>query len=143
MVIPSMVLRALRDEPILVYGDGQQSRCFSAVSDVVRGSLLLADCEAAKGEIFNIGTDEEVTITRLAERIGARCDSSSPVECVPYEQIYGRSFEDMRRRVPDLTKIRRIVGYRPEVGLEALLDSVVRDTCEQMGRPVPVGLAGV
>jgi UDP-glucose 4-epimerase len=143
MVIPSMVLRALRDEPILVYGDGQQSRCFSAVSDVVRGTLLLADCEAAKGEIFNIGTDEEVTITRLAERIRARCDSSSTVECVPYEQIYGRSFEDMRRRVPDLTKIRRIVGYRPEVGLEALLDSVVRDTCEQMGRPVPVGLAGV
>ena len=143
MVIPSMVLRALRNEPILVYGDGQQSRCFSAVSDVVRGALILADCEAAKGEIFNIGTDEEVTITRLAERIRARCDSSSPVECVPYEQIYGRSFEDMRRRVPDLTKIRRFVGYRPEVGLEALLDSVVRDTCEQMGRPLPVGLAGV
>jgi len=143
MVIPSMVLRALRGEPILVYGDGQQSRCFSAVSDVVRGALILADCEAAKGEIFNIGTDEEVTITRLAERIRARCDSSSPVECVPYEQIYGRSFEDMRRRVPDLTKIRRFVGYRPEVGLEALLDSVVRDTCEQMGRPLPVGLAGV
>jgi nucleoside-diphosphate-sugar epimerase len=143
MVIPSMVLRALRDEPILVYGDGQQSRCFSAVSDVVRGTLLLADTDASKGEIFNIGTDEEITITRLAERIAARCDSSSRIECVPYEQIYGRSFEDMRRRVPDLTKIRRFVGYRPEVTLEALLESVVRDTCDQMGRPVPVGSTGV
>ncbi|MGH7730682.1 MAG: NAD-dependent epimerase/dehydratase family protein, partial [Candidatus Eiseniibacteriota bacterium] len=143
MVIPSMVLRALRDEPILVYGDGQQSRCFSAVSDVVRGTLMLADCEGAEGEIFNIGTDEEVTVTQLAERIKARCDSSSPIECVPYEQIYGRSFEDMRRRVPDLGKIRRFVGYRPAVRLDALLESVVRDTCEQMGRPLPVGPAGV
>jgi len=143
MVIPSMVLRALRDEPILVYGDGQQSRCFSAVGDVVRGTLLLADCEAALGEIFNIGTDEEVTVTQLAERIRDRCGSSSPIECVPYEQIYGRSFEDMRRRVPDLSKIRRFVGYRPGVRLDELLDSVIRETCDQMGRPVPMGLAGV
>ena len=143
MVIPSMVLRALRGEPILVYGDGEQSRCFSAVSDVVRGTLLLADCDAALGEIFNIGTDEEATVKQLAERIRAKCDSSSPIECVPYEQIYGRSFEDMRRRVPDLSKIRRFVGYRPAIGLDALLESVIRDTCEQMGRPVPVGTTGV
>jgi UDP-glucose 4-epimerase len=143
MVIPSMVLRALRDEPILVYGDGQQSRCFSAVSDVVRGTLLLADCEAALGEIFNIGTDEEITVTRLAERVRELCGSSSPIEFVPYEQIYGRSFEDLRRRVPDLTKIRRFVGYRPGVLLDTLLESVIRDTCEQMGRPVPVGPTGV
>ena len=142
MVIPSMVLRALRNEPILVYGDGQQSRCFSAVSDVVRGTLLLADCEAALGQIFNIGTDEEISVARLAERVKIRCGSSSAIECVPYEQIYGRSFEDMRRRVPDLTKIRRFVGYQPEVGLETLLDSIIRDTCEQMGRPVPVGQPG-
>jgi UDP-glucose 4-epimerase len=140
MVIPSMVLRALRDEPILVYGDGQQSRCFSAVSDVVRGTLLLADAEAARGEIFNIGTDEEITILQLAERVKTRCGSASAIERVPYEQIYGRSFEDMRRRVPDLTKIRRFVGYRPEIGLDALLDSIILDTCDQMGRPAPVGL---
>ena len=142
MVIPSMVLRALRDEPIMVYGDGRQSRCFSAVSDVVRGTLMLADCDAAKGEIFNIGTDEEVTVWQLAERVKARCDSRSAIELVPYEQIYGRSFEDMRRRVPDLGKIRRFVGYRPEVRLDALLESVARDICEQMGRPVPVGSSG-
>ena len=142
MVIPRMVLCALRGQPILVYGDGQQSRCFSAVQDVVRGTLMLADCGAAAGEIFNIGTDEEITVGRLAERIRTRCASTSPIECVPYEQIYGRSFEDMRRRVPDLTKIRRFVGYRPEVGLDELLGSVIRDTCEQMGRPAPVGLPG-
>ena len=142
MVIPNMVVRALRNEPILVYGDGGQSRCFSAVQDVVRGVLMLADSEKAVGEIFNIGTDEEVTIEQLAERIKARCGSSSPVELVPYEQIYGRSFEDMRRRVPDLTKIHRFVGYRPGVVFDDLLDSIIRDTCEQMGRPVPAGLVG-
>ena len=138
MVIPSMVLRALRDEPILVYGDGQQSRCFSAVSDVVRGSLLLADCEAAEGEIFNIGSDEEVTIAQLAERVRTMCASSSPIEFVPYEQIYGRSFEDLRRRVPSLIKIHRYVGYRPLLNLDRLLESVIRDTHEQMGRARPV-----
>ena len=141
MVIPNMVLRALRGEPILVYGDGEQSRCFSAVSDVVRGALLLADHRAAEGEIFNIGTDEEITVRQLAERVLARCGSRSVIELVPYEQIYGRSFEDMRRRVPDLRKIHRFVGYRPQVGLEQLLESVVLDTCEQMGRPVPGRLA--
>jgi len=138
MVIPSMVLRALRNEPILVYGDGQQSRCFSAVSDVVRGSLLLADCEAAEGEIFNIGSDEEVTIAQLAERVRTMCASSSPIEFVPYEQIYGRSFEDLRRRVPSLIKIHRYVGYRPLLNLDRLLESVIRDTHEQMGRARPV-----
>jgi len=142
MVIPNMVLRALRNEPILVYGDGLQSRCFSAVSDVVRGTLLLADAEAAIGEIFNIGTDEEVTVAQLAQRVKARCGSQSSIETVPYEQIYGRSFEDMRRRVPDLTKIHRFVGYRPTVDLDDLLDSIIRDTCERMGRPVPMGLSG-
>jgi UDP-glucose 4-epimerase len=142
MVIPNMVLRALRNEPILVYGDGGQSRCFSAVSDVIRGTLLLADSETAVGEIFNIGTDEEVTVLQLAERVKARSESQSSIETVPYEQIYGRSFEDMRRRVPDLTKIHRFVGYRPTVDLDDLLDSIIRDTCERMGRPVPMGLSG-
>ena len=141
MVIPSMVTRALRGEPILVYGDGQQSRCFSAVHDVVRGVLLLAGSDAAVGEVFNIGTDEEITVTGLAERIRSLCESRSAIEFVPYEQIYGRSFEDMRRRVPDLTKIRRTVGYRPQIGLDQLLEMTIRDTCEQMGRPIPAGLA--
>src|SRR5436190_13224946 len=111
MVIPNMIVRALRDEPILVFGDGQQSRCFSAVSDVVRGVMMLADAREAEGEVFNVGSDEEVTILELAERIRAICDSKSEIELVPYEKVYGSSFEDMRRRVPDLNKIQRFVGY--------------------------------
>src|SRR5206468_9978487 len=117
-----------------VYGDGAQSRCVSAVSDVVRGVLLLADHAAAVGEIFNIGTDQEVTVGQLAKRVRERCASTSVIELVEYEKIYGSSFEDMRRRVPDLRKIERFVGYRPQVSLDQLLDSVIRDMCEQMGR---------
>lgn len=141
MVIPNMIVRALRHEPILVYGDGSQSRCFSAVDDVVRGVLMLADCKEAEGEIFNIGTDEEVTILELAMRIRAMCASQSAIECVSYEQIYGSSFEDMQRRLPDLSKIRRVVGYRPEMRLDQLLETTIRHTCEQMEMPCPSGLA--
>src|SRR5262245_26884662 len=141
MVIPSMVRRALGGEPILVYGDGEQSRCCSAVSDVVRGAMLLADEEGTVGEIYNIGTDEEITVRRLAERVKEKCESDSAIEHVAYEQIYGPSFEDMRRRVPNLEKIRQAVGYRPKQGLDQLLESIILDICEQMGRPVPAGLA--
>ena len=141
MVIPNMVQRALTGRPILVFGDGQQSRCFSAVQDVVRGILLLMDKPDAEGEVFNVGSDEEVTVLELAQRIKRTCQSDSPIDFVPYEQVYGQSFEDMRRRVPDLRKIRRFTGYRPLVTLDRLLELTVRDTCEQMGIPCPVGLA--
>jgi len=140
MVIPNMIQRALRNEPILVYGDGQQSRCFSSVSDVVRGVIALADCREADGEIYNIGTDEEATVLELALRIRDVCESTSEIEFVPYENIYGSSFEDMRRRVPDLTKIGRTIGYRPQVTLDQLLEVTVRDTCERLNLPVPAGL---
>jgi UDP-glucose 4-epimerase len=133
MVIPNMIARALKDEPILVFGDGQQSRCFSAVSDVVRGALLLTENKATHGEVFNIGTDEEISVLELAERIREKCGSRAPIEFVPYEQVYGNSFEDMRRRVPSLDKIHRFVGYRPEVSLDALLEITIRDVGEQMG----------
>jgi len=141
MVIPNMIERALRGQPILVFGDGQQTRCFSAVQDVVRGVILLADSKAAIGEVFNIGTDEEVTVLDLAERVKRLCRSESEIQRVPYEQVYGSSFEDMRRRVPDLRKIRRAVGYQPEVQLDQLLEMTIRETCEQLGCPVPAGLA--
>jgi UDP-glucose 4-epimerase len=141
MVIPNMVFRALRGEPILVCGDGRQSRCFSAVHDVVRGVLLLVDQPAAIGQVFNIGTDEEVTIADLAHRIRRKCESISPIEFVPYEAIYGHSFEDMRRRVPDLTKIRRLVGYRPTIALDDLLELIIRDMCQRLGMSVPAGAA--
>ena len=141
MVIPNMVERALRDQPILVYGDGHQSRCFAAVSDVVRGALLLADLRGAEGEIYNVGTDEEVTILELAKRVRRVCHSSSPIEFVPYEQVYGDSFEDMRRRVPDLAKIRAAVDYRPMVALDQLLEITVRDACRRLNLPRPAGIA--
>jgi UDP-glucose 4-epimerase len=141
MVIPNMITRALRNEPILVFGDGLQSRCFSAVSDVVRGVMMLADAKAAEGGVFNIGTSEEVTVLDLAQRVKRMCESHSPIEFVAYEEVYGNSFEDMRRRVPSLERIERLVGYRPEVLLDQLLEYTIRDTCEQMGIPCPAGLA--
>jgi UDP-glucose 4-epimerase len=139
MVIPNMILRALRDEPILVFGDGTQTRCFSAVSDVVRGVMMLAEGKQTEGEIFNIGTDEEVSVGELARRIKARCDSRSPIEYVAYEAVYGRSFEDMKRRVPNLAKIARAVGYRPEVTLDDLLEVAIQDMRCQLGEPVLSG----
>ncbi len=141
MVIPSMVQRALKNEPILVYGDGRQSRCFGAVFDVVRGMLMLMDAPEAEGEAFNLGSDEEVTVLELAQRIKGMCHSDSAIQFTPYEKVYGASFEDMRRRVPDLRKIRRYVGYRPQVTLDRLLDMTIRDTCDQMGIACPIEVA--
>jgi len=141
MVIPNMIARALRGEPIQVYGDGLQTRCFSAVDDVVRGVLGLADSDQAVGEVFNIGTGEEVTVLELAQRIRQHCHSNSPIEYVPYEQVYGDSFEDMRRRVPDLTKILGVTGYRPEVTLDQLLQLTIRHLQDQQTPPRPARLA--
>ena len=141
MVIPNMIQRALKHEPILVFGDGQQSRCFSAVSDVVRGVLLLAEKPEAEGEVFNVGTDEEVSVLALAQRIKALCQSRSEIEFVAYEKVYGNSFEDMRRRVPDLTKIRKFVGYRPDASLDQLLEVTTREICEEMGIRCPLSVA--
>lgn len=138
MVIPNMVQRALTGAPILVFGDGQQTRCFSAVSDVVRAMLLLAESREAEGQVFNAGTDEEITVLDLARRIKRMCQSDSPIELVPYEQVYGQSFEDMRRRVPDLSRIRRVVGYRPMMPLDRLLETIVRDHCDRMGITCPI-----
>ena len=141
MVIPTMVQRAIAGQPILVFGDGQQSRCFSAVHDVVRGVLLLMDTSEAEGEVFNIGSDEEVSVFELAQRIKRMCRSDSAIELMPYDRVYGQSYEDMRRRVPDLRKIRRFVGYRPQVSLDRLLELTIRDTCDQMGIPCPIEVA--
>ncbi len=143
MVIPNMITRALRGEPILVFGDGGQSRCFSAVSDVVEGAIRLSESKEAEGEIFNVGSDEEISVMALAEKIRVLCGSRSPIECVPYEQVYGRSFEDMRRRVPDLRKIHRVVGWRPRMTLDQLLEITIRDVCEQMQLPCPAGIESV
>ncbi|UCF79641.1 MAG: GDP-mannose 4,6-dehydratase [Candidatus Eiseniibacteriota bacterium] len=140
MVVPRFVTQALLGEPISVYGDGQQSRCFSYVGDVVRGVLLLAEHQGAVGEVFNIGTDEEITIERLAFKIKEITGSSSPVVHVPYEEAYASGFEDMKRRVPDLSKIGALVGYSPSISLDKLLVLTVNDICQRLDIAPPRGL---
>jgi len=125
MVIPNFVKQALSGEPITVFGDGTQSRCFTYVSDVVEALVMLAEHPGAVGQVINIGNDhEEVGILELAERVKARTGSKSPIEMVPYDKAYEEGFEDMPRRVPDLTKIRALLGYQPRVHLDEILDRV-------------------
>lgn len=144
MVIPRFVRQALRSEPLTVYGDGQQSRCFSYVGDVVRGVLLLSATDEAIGRVFNIGTDYEVTILELAKRICTLTQSDSEIRCIPYEDAYDEPFEDVRRRVPDLTRIASTVGYRPEVDLETLLAMTVEHIRREDGEgPAKARVAGV
>jgi UDP-glucose 4-epimerase len=125
MVIPNFVRQALAGEPITVFGDGTQSRSFTDVTDVVSGLMKLALEPRAVGQVFNIGNSEEVTITGLAEKVRAATGSGSKIVFVPYDEAYEAGFEDMPRRVPDLTKINRLVGYRPTLGLDEILQRVI------------------
>lgn len=127
MVIPRFVKQALLDHPITIYGDGQQTRCFCDVSDVVSGVLGIIEEPSAEGEVFNLGSDEETTIEDLALRIRDLAGSRSTIEHIAYERAYEEGFEDMRRRVPDLTKIREAIGYEPQIRLAELLERVVAD----------------
>ncbi len=125
MVLPSFVRQALSGQPITVYGDGRQSRCFGYVGDVVGALVRLVQEPRALGEVFNIGNDEEVTIGDLAARIKALTASDSPIVTVPYDQAYEAGFEDMVRRVPDLTKLKALIGYEPRVNLDRIIHEVV------------------
>jgi UDP-glucose 4-epimerase len=125
MVLPSFVQRALKGEDLLVHGDGTQRRCFAHVADVVNALIRLTETEAAVGQIFNLGTQEEVTINELAERIVQRTHSKSKIRLVPYREAYPDGFEDMHRRIPDLTKIDRTIGYRPQIDLNRIIESVI------------------
>jgi len=125
MVIPTFVKQALADRPITVYGDGTQSRCFVHVADVVGVLMALMDHPGAVGEVFNIGSSEEVTIAELAEEVKVLADSRSEIVMVPYEAAYGEGFEDMPRRVPDISKIGALIGFRPQRTLEEILESVI------------------
>ncbi|MCD6518850.1 MAG: GDP-mannose 4,6-dehydratase [Anaerolineae bacterium] len=125
MVVPRFVRQALRNEPVTVYGDGQQTRCFTYVEDVVRAIIGLADEPAAVGQVFNIGSTEEVTIEHLARRTIELAQSSSPIVFIPYEKAYEEGFEDMRRRVPDITKIKKLIGWEPQINLDGILERVI------------------
>jgi UDP-glucose 4-epimerase len=125
MVIPNFVKQALQGAPITVFGDGTQSRCFTYVTDVVDALVKLAEHPGAVGEVLNIGNDhEEISILELAQRVKERTGSKSPIEMIPYDKAYEEGFEDMPRRVPDLTKIRTMLGYEPRVHLDEILDKV-------------------
>ena len=125
MVVPTFVKQALTGRPITIHGDGRQSRCFADVSDVVRAIVALMEHPGAVGEVFNIGSDEEVTIRALAERVKALTESRSEIVTIPYEKAYGEGFEDMPRRVPDLSRIGGLIGYRPTKSLDQILHSVI------------------
>jgi nucleoside-diphosphate-sugar epimerase len=138
MVIPTFVRQALTGAPITVYGDGRQQRSFTYVGDVVGALVALAQEPRAVGEVFNIGATEEVSIRGLAERVRTMTGSRSEIVLVPYEEAYEAGFEDMPRRVPDLTKIHRLIGYAPTRGLDAILAEVVehmRATLQPAHRP--------
>jgi nucleoside-diphosphate-sugar epimerase len=127
MVVPTFVRQALSGEPITVFGDGAQSRSFTYVEDVVGALVKLMIEPRAIGQVFNLGNSEEVTIRGLAERIKALTGSGSPIRVIPYEEAYEAGFEDMPRRVPDLSKITDLIGYKPKVGLDEIIQRVVAD----------------
>lgn len=126
MVVPRFVRAALRNAPIPVYGDGTQSRCFCHVRDTVRAVIDLLDRpEQTAGEIYNIGSRQEVTINQLAQTVIDRTDSQSTIHYIPYSEAYAPGFEDMQRRVPDITKIHNTIGWAPKYTLNQILDDVI------------------
>lgn len=134
MVVPRFVRWALANEPLRVYGDGQQSRCFGNVYDVVEAIYRLSLTDAALGQVFNIGSNEEISILDLAKQVRQQAGSRSEVKLIPYDQAYSPGFEDFRRRVPSLDKIGRVVGWEPRTALNATLDQIIGYYREQLKR---------
>lgn len=127
MVVPNFVRQALRNEPVTVYGDGKQTRCFAYVGDIVPALIGLMDRKDISGEVFNLGSDESVSIDELAHRVIARTGSKSEVVHVPYEEAYGPGYDDMLHRRPSLDKIGKAIGYKPTTKLDQILDAVIED----------------
>jgi UDP-glucose 4-epimerase len=125
MVVPRFVRAALRNEPLCVYGTGQQSRCFTNVADVVGAMVKLADCPQAVGQVVNIGSEESIAIEDLARRVIDLTGSKSTIRHLSYEEAYGRPFDDMLARKPDLSRIRQLIGYRPRYDLEQTLKQII------------------
>jgi UDP-glucose 4-epimerase len=125
MVLPTLVRQALNGDPLTVFGDGRQTRCFGYVNDVVEAILRLVSCPAAVGEVVNIGNDEEISIEALARMVKERTQSASAIQFVSYDQAYAPGFEDMQRRVPCLEKLAGFTGFRPTTNLEVIVDEVI------------------
>jgi UDP-glucose 4-epimerase len=132
MVVPRFVQSALHNEPLRIYGTGKQTRCFCYVEDVVDAVIRLINCDKAAGRAFNIGSDEEVSIERLADKIIEITGSSSKKEYVPYEIAYGRPIEDMMRRVPRLERINKTIGWHPKTGLDRILQLIIENSGAQI-----------
>jgi UDP-glucose 4-epimerase len=124
MVVPRFVSAAVSGDALSVYGSGEQIRCFCHVSDAVRALLLVMDSDKAIGEVFNVGNNEQISIMELAKKVIAVTGSSSEIEMVEYEKAYPAGFEDMERRVPDISKIKRVLGWQPEIGLEQIIKDI-------------------
>ena len=127
MVVPRFVSQALRDLPITIFGDGNQTRCFCYVGDVVDGLVALGGNPGAFGRVFNLGGTEEISIRSLAERVVSLSNSKSQLEYISYDMAYEEGFEDMQRRVPDTTRARDLVGFDPQVGLDEIILTVIAD----------------
>jgi UDP-glucose 4-epimerase len=125
MVLPTFVRQALAGHPITVYGDGTQSRSFAYVGDVVGALIKLIGQPTAIGQVFNIGNSEEITIRHLAEKVRGMTRSESPIVLIPYDEAYESGFEDMPRRVPDISKINQAIGYIPRVPLDDIIATVI------------------
>ena len=133
MVLPNFVKQALNDEDITVYGDGQQTRCFCHVSDTVQALIKLMQSTDGFGEVYNIGSTKEISILGLAERVRDIVASKSKIVTINYKEAYGKGFDDMQRRVPDITKIRNHIGWEPTIELEQLIKSVMDDIKISLG----------
>jgi UDP-glucose 4-epimerase len=146
MVIPRLAQQAVEGRPLTVYEDGHQSRCFCDVRDVVPALIGISLSAAAEGEIFNVGSEQEISILDLARRIIRLSGSKSPIEFVPYERAYRSDFEDMRRRVPNIQRIRGLIGWEPRISLDQTLEEVIaefRARAESASSPGPARAAGV
>jgi UDP-glucose 4-epimerase len=124
MVVPRFVSAALMNEPLSVYGSGDQIRCFCHVDDAVRALLLVMDSDNAVGEVFNVGNNQQVTIMELAKKVIELTGSSSTIEKIAYEKAYPEGFEDMQRRVPDISKIKKVLGWTPEINLDQIIKDI-------------------
>ena len=131
MVIPRFVDRALDGKPVTVYDDGGQVRCFAHVKEVVDSVVGLMHTPEAEGRVFNIGGDQPVSVKELAEQVIERANPGVPIEYIPYSEAYGDDFEDVRRRVPDLTRLQETLGRRPTMSLGGILDDIIRWKREQ------------
>lgn len=125
MVLPRFIEKALRNETIAVYGNGNQTRCFAHVKDVVRAIILILDSEKTIGEVFNIGNNKQISMLNLAEKIIDMTKSESKIQTIPYSLAYTKGFEDMQRRVPDISKISNLLGWLPTIELDEIIKDII------------------